>query len=116
MKKLLNRSKSNQQIAGTLRFADTYFSRLKGLMFDRNMAPDSALLFEDCRCIQTCFMNFSIDTIFVDKNFIVKKTFQNIRPWRLSQIVWSAKSVIELPAGTLKIKSVDIGDELYVGD
>lgn len=116
MKKLLNKSKSNSQIVGSLRFADTYFSRLKGLMFDRSMDAGSGLLFEDCRCIQTCFMNFAIDTIFIDKNFVVKKTFENIKPWRLSQIVWQASSVIELPAGTLKSVRVDVGDELYVGD
>ncbi len=116
MKRLLNKTKSNQQIASSLRVADTFVSRLKGLMFDSSMPPGSALFFEDCRCIHTCFMNFAIDTIFVDQNMVVKKSFENIKPWRLSQIVWHARSVIELPAGTLKNSRVDIGDELYVGD
>ncbi len=116
MKRLLNKSKSNSQIAGSLRIADSFYLRLKGLMFDRNMAPGSALFFQDCRCIHTCFMNFAIDTIFVDQNFVAKKTFENIKPWRFSQIVWQASSVIELPAGTLKATPVDIGDVLYVGD
>lgn len=116
MKKLLNKSKSNSQIADSLRFADTYFLKLKGLMFDRSMQTGSALFFEGTRCIHTCFMNFSIDTIFVDKNMIVERTFENMKPWRLSPIVWRASSVIELPPGTLKSNKVDIGDELYVGD
>ena len=116
MKKLLNKSKSNSQIAASLRFADNFILRLKGLMFDRTMAQGSALYFDECRCIQTCFMNFDIDVIFIDKNFVVKRTFENFKPWRFSPVVWKATSVIELPAGTLKTTQVEIGDELYVGD
>ena len=112
----MNKSKSDSQIAASLRFADNYFLKLKGLMFDQSMQQGSALFFDNTRCIHTCFMNFAIDTIFVDKNMKVQRTFENMKPWRLSPLVWRASSVIELPAGTLKASKVDIGDELYVGD
>ncbi len=116
MKKLLNRSKQNFEIAAELRVAESFSSRLKGLMFDQSMKQNSALWIKQCKSIHTCFMNFAIDSIFVDKNLVVQKIYQNLKPWRVTQIVWHADSVIEFPAGTLNQIQVDIGDELYVGD
>jgi uncharacterized membrane protein (UPF0127 family) len=116
MKRLLNRSKQNSELAAELRVAESFLPRLKGLMFDRSMNQNSALWIKQCKSIHTCFMNFSIDSIFIDKNLVVKKIYQNLKPWRMTQIVWYADSVIEFPGGTLRQIQVDIGDELYVGD
>ena len=114
MKKLLNRSKSNSEVASQVDVADSLYSRVKGLMFDRSMPPNSALWIKGCRSIHTSFMNFSIDAIFVDHNLVVKRIYRELKPWRMTRVVWPADSVLELPGGTLK--NIDIGDELYVGD
>ena len=116
MNKLLNKSKSNSEIAREVRVAEHFLARLRGLMFAHGMAQHSALWIKECKSIHTCFMNFSIDAIFIDQNRVVKRMYQSLKPWRMTRIVWQADSVIELPAGTLKNLHVDIGDELYVGD
>lgn len=63
--------------------ASTFFSRLRGLMFRRDMADDEALLIERCNAIHTCFMRFNIDARFLDSNGNTVKEVKNIPPWRL---------------------------------
>ena len=44
----------------------TFFSRLKGFMFERNI--NKALLFNKCNSIHTFFMKEAIDVIFCDED------------------------------------------------
>jgi len=116
MKKLFNKSQANSQIAIELAIAESFISRLQGLMFTRSLPMGSALWIRKCKSIHTFFMNFAIDVIFIDKNLVVKRVYRNLAPWHMTKIIWQADSVIELSAGTLSSVRVDIGDELYVGD
>ena len=61
--------------------------------------------------IHTFFMRFDIDVIFLDKERKVLKVIEKMKPWRLSPWVLSARSVLELGAGSLQ-GSVRIGDVL----
>ena len=92
--------------------ACSFFKRLKGLMFRRQMAPKTALLLAPCPQIHTCFMRFAIDVVFVDKEDAVVYVLENLKPWRLSPIVHRAAKTLEMPAGTLKGR-VKIGEKIY---
>ncbi len=63
--------------------ANTFFTRLMGLMFRRDLPPDEGLLIERCNAIHTCFMRFAIDATFLDAAGGVVKVVRNIPPWRL---------------------------------
>lgn len=63
--------------------ADTFFGRLKGLMFDESMGEDEAVLFKNVSSIHTFFMRFSIDVIFMDRSMKILDIRKNIKPWRL---------------------------------
>ena len=119
-RKLLNKSK-NIEVAHTLREARSFWQRTKGLLGENALPSGSALLiqgsrFIPCNSIHTLFMRFPIDVVFVDRKLVVRAIYQDLGPWRLTWPAAGASSVFELPAGTLKKTSVEIGDQLHVGD
>ena len=81
--------------------ADTFFSRLRGLMFRREPPPPGeGLLITRCRAIHTLFMRFPIDALFLDADGHVVRALRAIPPWRL--LVWggrNAAQVLETRAG-----------------
>jgi uncharacterized membrane protein (UPF0127 family) len=76
--------------------ANTFYSRLIGLMFSKKLATNSALLLNPCNSIHTCFMNYAIDVVFLDNENNVVKVVRSIKPWRMTRIYFSAKKVLEL--------------------
>jgi uncharacterized membrane protein (UPF0127 family) len=114
--RLFNKSKRDAEIANFLVVARNFYTRLMGLMGEKSMDSGAALWITRCNSIHTFFMRFPIDVLFVDQNMIVQAKYESLHPWRMTRMIWKASSVIEMPAGTLKIKPVDVGDQLYVGD
>lgn len=98
-------------IAQHVERADTFFSRLAGLMFRKALAPQAALLLDPCPQIHTCFMRFAIDVLFLDKDNRVVAVLENFKPWRMSRFYTKARRTLELPGGSLQGK-VHVGDEL----
>lgn len=62
--------------------ANSFFSRLMGLMFRRDLPAGKGLLITRCRAIHTLFMRFPIDAVFLDGNGDIVRIVQGIRPWR----------------------------------
>lgn len=113
--KLLNSSK-NLILVNNLEKAESLYSRLKGLLGRPSLSSDSALWIDQCTSIHTFFMQFSIDVVFIDHSFKVKKIANDVRPWRVVGPVWGAKSVIEFAKGTVAQRQVEVGDQLNVVD
>ena len=79
--------------------ADNFYLRLRGLM-GRNRLPDNtALLLAPCNSVHMCFMRFSIDVIYLDKDFTVLKIVKNLRPWTGLSFCRKAWAALELNAG-----------------
>ena len=91
--------------------ADDSASRNKGLLGRESMGPDEGLWIVPCPMIHTFFMKFPIDVLFLDADLTVRRVIEDLRPWRLSPWVLSARSVLELKGGTLK-GAVQVGDKL----
>ena len=102
---------TGSEIAHQVEQANTFWARLKGLMFRRKLAVQTGLLLDPCPQIHTCFMRFNIDVIFVDKNNRVIAVMEHLKPWRMTKFYTCARRVLELPEGTLQGR-VHIGDEL----
>ena len=79
--------------------ADTFSSRLFGLIPRKTLGPDEGLWLDPCAMIHTCFMSFPIDAVFLDSGHKVVKIVPSLRPWRFSPWVYEAESVLEFPAG-----------------
>ena len=78
--------------------ANNYLSRLKGLMFRKQLDDGECLLLEDCGSIHCCFMNFPIDVVYLNDIMEVLKV-ETVRPWRVGSIVRGAKHVLETKEG-----------------
>lgn len=89
-------------LAQEVEVASAFFKRLKGLMFRPSMSMGKAMLLSPCPQIHTCFMRFSLDVLFLDKNGTVLYVIENMKPWRISPIVCHAAQTLELPAGILQ--------------
>ena len=112
MPKLLNQTK-NKTVIADVEIANEFMARLVGLI-GRRTFENKALWIHACNSVHTCFMKFSIDLVFVDEKLQVKALRKNLRPWRMTLPVFGAKSVFEMPAGTLEKVSVEVGDKLDV--
>lgn len=114
--RLLNVSRNNTEIAHSVRVANSFYSRAKGLLGESGLAEGNALWIQRGNSIHTWFMRFPIDAVFIDRDLVVRAVYRNLGPWRITWPAWKASSVIELPAGALEKTHVEIGDQLYVGD
>lgn len=97
--------------------AKSFFSRLKGLMFDRSLGTDfDGILIKPCNSIHTFFMNYSIDAVFLNKEYKVVKIMRDLRPWRMTGIYFRASQVLEIKSGLLpkEISEDDLLDEICI--
>lgn len=83
-----------------IKVADTYFKRLVGLMFKKNI--NYGLLFKKCKSIHTFFMLESIDIVAADINDNIIKEYKNVKPWKIIIMPKGTKNIYELPKNTLK--------------
>ncbi|MBU2574975.1 MAG: DUF192 domain-containing protein [Elusimicrobia bacterium] len=97
---VFNRTKK-LQIAARVIKADSFQSRLFGLIPRKSMAPEEGLWLEPCAMIHTCFMSFPIDAVFLGADLKALKICPELKPWRFSPWVRGAKSVLELAPGRL---------------
>ncbi len=98
------------------RRADTFLSRLRGLMFRRSLAPDDGLLLVPDWSIHTFFMRFPIDVLFLDEIWRVLSVHPTVPPWRVGPVHRGAYAVLELPPGTIERTHTAVGDTLAVHD
>ena len=101
-------------LAEEVRPVSSFFARFRGLMGVAALPAGHGLLLDGDNSIHTCFMRFPIDVVFLDRDRRVVHQVSVMRPWRVSRIVWRAKGILELPAGTLEQTGTAIGDQLVV--
>jgi uncharacterized protein len=106
----------NAYLATHLSVADTFWSRLFGLM-----AADPAVLpaghglwIVPSRGVHTFAMRFPLDLAYLDSRKEVIYVAHGLKPWRMAPVSMRARSVIELPGNTLKSTGTVIGDEIEI--
>jgi uncharacterized protein len=114
MAKLLtaNNVTRNVRLTECGRVADSFYTRLVGLLRDKMLKPGDGLWITPCNSIHSIGMQFDFDAIFLDKNLKVVHLMREMKPWRISKIVFSAQSVLELPAGLISQTATTLGDQL----
>ena len=93
------------------RVADSFLTRLVGLLRDEHLAPGDGLWIKPCNSIHSIGMKFVFDAVFLDKDLRVVHLMHEMPPWKASKMVWSAKSVLELPAGMITQTGTELGDQ-----
>ena len=93
-------------IADKVEEAADFMSRLRGLMLRKSLPEGGGLLLRNCGAIHCCFMRFTIDVVYLDKQMkVIDK--ETVRPWCIGKIVKGAKHVLELAEG--QAETVEIG-------
>lgn len=93
------------------RVADTFLTRLVGLLRDKSLAQGEGLWIHHCNSIHSIGMQFVFDAVFLDKQLRVVHLIREMKPWRASKIVFACDSVLELPAGVIAQTGTELGDQ-----
>lgn len=101
-------------LADELEVADTFFTRLVGLIGRTSLSPKSGLWIKQCNSVHTLGMRFPIDLVFLNKSNGVVRVVESVRPYRAVWPVRGATSVIELPAHSLRRSWTQAGDVLEI--
>jgi uncharacterized membrane protein (UPF0127 family) len=103
---------NNQELANEIYKAHTFLTRLKGLMFSKELPLGCGLHIKPCRSVHTYFMNYAIDVLFVNDRLEIVGIVESMSPRKVSKVYHASNSVIELPAGTARRTGTEIGHEL----
>jgi uncharacterized membrane protein (UPF0127 family) len=103
-------------LAGRLRTAATYWSRLVGLLLTgrEDFQQGDGLWIVPSHGVHTLGMKFPIDVIYLDASKRVIHIEKGLRPWRIAPVRRAAVSVLELPESTLAATGTSLGDEIEI--
>jgi len=94
--------------------ADNMITRVKGLLGRTGLEPGDGLLITPCSSIHSMWMRFRFDAVFISREGEVVHLMEDMAPWKMSPMVWKAKSVLVLPSGTVARTGTRTGDRLEI--
>lgn len=104
-------------VAGCVREATTALQRSRGLLATPRLSPGECLLISGGfglrlgASVHTFGMTYPIDVLFCDRRWKVVHRITAMLPNRLSRWVFTARHIVELPAGTVTSGPLE-GDRL----
>jgi uncharacterized membrane protein (UPF0127 family) len=101
-------------VAQRCRVAESLVQRVFGLHLLPELSEDEGLLLPGATTIDTTFMRYPIDLVFVDRSVRVTRTVHALRPWRMVLRTAGGSDCIELPAGALTRSGTEPGDTLVL--
>lgn len=96
------------------RVADSFWQRMRGLIGRRTFLQGDGLLIAPCNSVHTHFMALAIDVVYLDHSNCIIDLTPNLVPWRFARPRRRARSVLEIPSGTLARTGCMVGDQLTV--
>jgi uncharacterized membrane protein (UPF0127 family) len=92
--------------------ADTYFTRLRGLLGREKLNDNHGLLLERCASVHTFGMFYQLDLVFLDKEGKVLKCQASVKPFRTASAP-GAYYTLELNQGVINKKGISESDRFY---
>ncbi len=91
----------------------------RGLLGRDRLEPGAGMLFESGRLnpfmwMHMFFMRFAIDIVFLDRYRRVIRINHNLKPWRVSSMVFGARTALELEAGAASRSGTVEGDQILL--
>ena len=111
--KIINRTR-NTVLADKARIADSFVSRLVGLLNRSGLNQGEALVLAPSNSIHSFFMRFTFDAILLNRNQRAVAMIPGFKPFRVSRVYLNAVTTIELPAGTIQSSNTQINDEIVI--
>jgi uncharacterized membrane protein (UPF0127 family) len=103
---------SGTVVADHVAIASRPVERAIGLLKHAQLDEGEGLLLSPCRGVHTCGMRFAIDIVALDESGVVVDAVTGLRPWRVRLPRPGARSVLELPAGSLARSNTKRGDRI----
>ena len=103
-------------LAERVKIATGLFQVIFGLHLLPRLRAGEGLLLPGATTIDTTFMGYAIDLVFLDRERRVKKLVPNLAPWRFALWNPGARDTLELPAGALSGTETVPGDQLRFED
>ncbi len=85
--------------------------RMRGLLGWDDL-DGRAMWIARCKQVHTAFMRVPLGIAFLDEAGAVVHCIQEMRPWRISRVVWRAYGVLEMSPEALQEHNVQLGDKL----
>lgn len=92
-----------------IEMADSFFKRLKGLMFRKDPIKNEGLWIVPCNAVHMFFMKFPLDIVLLNEQNEVVGVFHSLKPWKMTKPIKKAHSTLELPAGSAEKLGISIG-------
>jgi uncharacterized protein len=99
-------------LAARCRVARSIIERIFGLHLLPRLQPGEGLLLTGATTIDTTFMGYPIDLVFVDRSLRVTRLVPDVVPWRMVLRTRGGRDCIELPGGALQGTETEPGDQL----
>jgi uncharacterized protein len=101
-------------MANRVTIASRRLDRAIGLLGRTRLEAGEALWITPCHGVHTWFMRFSIDVVAMDADGVIVDAVSMLKPWRMRLPKPGARSVLELPAGTLLNARTKIGHRIRI--
>jgi uncharacterized membrane protein (UPF0127 family) len=112
---VINTSKNTLLIAHGAK-ADTFLTRLKGLLGKKGLEEGQGLVIKPCNSVHMIWMKFPIDVIFVDKDDVVCHIIEDLSPGKIGPVIKESAYVVEVRVGTVKRTKTEVGDIIKVSN
>ena len=106
----------NTVLADRCRVAQGVRQRIFGLHLWPELREGEGLLLPGANSIDTTFMRYVMDAVFINGDRRVTKVVHDMKPWRIVPLARGAKDCIELPGGAAAKAQTQVGDELRLVD
>jgi uncharacterized membrane protein (UPF0127 family) len=99
-------------LAERCRVAGSVRERILGLHLLPRLGRGEGLILPGATTIDTTFMGYPIDLVFLDRSNRVTRVVHDMRPWRMVLSGGGGRDCLELPAGAASASGTERGDQL----
>lgn len=99
-------------LADRVHMADSWWTRLRGMMGRPEPTRDEGLLLDPCRAVHMYWMDYPLDVAFLDPDGRVVAVYHELAPSRRSKRHGDADRALELSAGRLAETQTEVGDQI----
>ncbi|AFV01327.1 hypothetical protein UNSWDHB_196 [Dehalobacter sp. UNSWDHB] len=114
MKELTVFNQRIQKNLGTVLLADTFFTRLRGLLGTRQLDDFHGMLINPCNQVHMIGMRYPLSVWFVSKDLKIVKIIDNLSPKKVSPCIKDAAFVLEFPHNWADFTGSMEGDKLEI--
>lgn len=84
-----------------VRIPQNFFHKAKGLLGVKSLNEKSGMLFKNCNSIHMIGMRTPLDVIFLTKDSVVRKIYENLQPWKIAYC-FGSHLTLEMPVGSIQ--------------